>query len=305
MEFTSRQLRAFLLVAQHRSFTRAAEAMFITPSGLSVLIRELETQLGFRLFDRTTRHVAVSAHGSAFFPVAQRSLEELELASVQIGKSAAQATSSISIGATPLMITNVLSQTVRTFHLRRPDLRVRLYDGVDPPTIFQMVVDRKLDMALGAFFKRKMGIQREPLFRSSLILISPDRRGHSANKSIPWSALSGETLYTMPAGRPLQHLVSKNLAHAGAAPKEIVVLNYLETQIAMVEAGEGVAVVPSFVLPMCQNRNIRYSRLTNPEVCLEFHAVRNRARKLPAAADNFIAFLQQYMSQWARSTGVM
>jgi LysR family transcriptional regulator, carnitine catabolism transcriptional activator len=58
MDFTSRQLRAFLLVAQYRSFSRAASALFITPSGLSLLIRELETQLGIRLFDRTTRQVA-------------------------------------------------------------------------------------------------------------------------------------------------------------------------------------------------------------------------------------------------------
>jgi hypothetical protein len=55
MEFTSRQLRAFHLVAEHQSFARAAERLFLTPSGLSVLIRELERQLGFRLFDRTTR----------------------------------------------------------------------------------------------------------------------------------------------------------------------------------------------------------------------------------------------------------
>ena len=59
IDFSSRQLRAFLLVAQHQNFTRAAEALFITTSGLSLLIRELENQLGFRLFDRTTRHVAL------------------------------------------------------------------------------------------------------------------------------------------------------------------------------------------------------------------------------------------------------
>jgi DNA-binding NarL/FixJ family response regulator len=50
MEFTSRQLRAFHLVAEHQSFARAAERMYLTPSGVSVLIRELERQLGFRLF---------------------------------------------------------------------------------------------------------------------------------------------------------------------------------------------------------------------------------------------------------------
>ena len=63
MEFTSRQLRAFHLVAEYRNFTRAAEALFLTPSGLSVLVRELERQIGFRLFDRTTI-VVVSDHGS-------------------------------------------------------------------------------------------------------------------------------------------------------------------------------------------------------------------------------------------------
>ena len=57
IDFSSRQLRAFLLVAEHHSFTRAASALFITPSGLSVMIKELEGQLGFRLFDRTTRQV--------------------------------------------------------------------------------------------------------------------------------------------------------------------------------------------------------------------------------------------------------
>src|SRR5215467_3917976 len=64
IDFTSRQLRAFLLVAQYRSFSRAAAALFITPSGLSLLIRELETQLGVRLFDRTTRQVALTNSGT-------------------------------------------------------------------------------------------------------------------------------------------------------------------------------------------------------------------------------------------------
>src|SRR5580704_2615615 len=78
MDFTSRQFRAFSLVAQHRSFSRAAEALYITPSGLSILIRELEIQLGFRLFDRTTRHVGLTAYGTEFLGVAQRCLANLD-----------------------------------------------------------------------------------------------------------------------------------------------------------------------------------------------------------------------------------
>jgi DNA-binding transcriptional LysR family regulator len=82
MEFTSRQLRAFHVVAQHQSFARAAEKLFMTPSGVSVLIRELERQLGFRLYDRTTRQVELTAYGSDLLAVTQPSLRALDCGDV-------------------------------------------------------------------------------------------------------------------------------------------------------------------------------------------------------------------------------
>src|SRR5271155_4312630 len=120
MDFTSRQLRAFLLVAKHRSFSRAAEALFITPSGLSLLVRELETQLGFRLFDRTTRHVVPTAYGNKFLVVAKKSLAELDAAASLIGRSATQASQSLTLGAAPLISANVLTQAIKEFRGHRP-----------------------------------------------------------------------------------------------------------------------------------------------------------------------------------------
>src|SRR5882672_5404675 len=102
MDFTSRQLRAFLLVAQHRNFTRAAAALFITPSGLSVLIRELERQLGFRLFDRTTRQVAPTVQGEELLAVARQSVEGFDSAVGRLGRGVTEASRSLSIGAPPL-----------------------------------------------------------------------------------------------------------------------------------------------------------------------------------------------------------
>src|SRR5215467_8107322 len=100
IDFSSRQLRAFLLVAQHRSFSRAADALFITPSGLSVMIRELEGQLGFRLFDRTSRHVALTSHGSELLGAARACLEQFDTAAARIGRTATQASRILSLGAT-------------------------------------------------------------------------------------------------------------------------------------------------------------------------------------------------------------
>src|ERR1051326_5073271 len=98
-DFSSRQLRAFLLVAQHHNFTRAAEALFITPSGLSLLIREFENQLGFRLFDRTTRHVSLTTDGAELLAAARRRLEDFDGATSRIRERVRESSQTFSIGA--------------------------------------------------------------------------------------------------------------------------------------------------------------------------------------------------------------
>ena len=103
MTFTSRQLRAFVLTAQHESFSRAAEEMFVTQSGMSILVRELESQVGFRLFERTTRKVKLTDFGSRFLPVASRCLVDLEAAASKIRNSASIAMSTLMLAMGPVM----------------------------------------------------------------------------------------------------------------------------------------------------------------------------------------------------------
>jgi LysR family carnitine catabolism transcriptional activator len=303
MNFTSRQLRAFLLVARHHSFTRAAEALFITPSGLSLLIRELETQLGFRLFDRTTRHVALSAQGNELLAVAQRSLQELDTAVSRIGQTAKEASQSISISAPPLVAANILPQAIKEFHTQRPDLRIQLFDE-NLATIVQRVGAGKLDMGLGIFSKAP-GIRRTPFFRFSLMVIRPDNDPALRRASTTWSALKGETLISLSWTSALQQLINKHLAQGAVVSPTTIVLNSLDTQIAMVEAGHGIAVIPSFGLPACRNRRVVMSRLINPVVTLDFHQIRNRGKKLPAAAEDFTSFLQSYIARWAGRSGIL
>src|SRR5271168_782955 len=204
MNFTSRQLRAFLLVARYRSFTRAAQALFITPSGLSVLIKELETQLGFRLFDRTTRHVVPTSYGSEMLPLVKKTLAELEAATTRIGRSATQASQSLSLGAPPLISANVLPQAIKEFRGHYPALRIRLFDGIQSE-ILHMVESGKLDMGLGVFGPTP-GIRRTPFFRFSLMVIRADNDAAAHRASTTWSSLQGETMISLPPGSPIQKM---------------------------------------------------------------------------------------------------
>jgi DNA-binding transcriptional LysR family regulator len=303
MDFTSRQIRAFLLVAQHRSFTRAADALFITPSGLSVLIRELETQLRFRLFDRTTRHVALTTDGHQLVAVARRSLEDLDAATSRIGQEARQASQSLSLGAPPLVAANILPQAIKEFHGHRPDLRIRLFDG-SLITIMQKVEAGELDMGVGIFGPAS-GIRRTPFFRFSLMVIRPENAPGLHRASTSWSALKGETLISLASTSHLQRLIDRHLAHAGVVARNGIVLNSLDTQIAMVEAGQGIGIIPSFGVPACRNRRVVMSRLINPVVTVDFHQIQNRGKKLPAGAEDFTSFLQSYIARWAGSAGIL
>lgn len=304
MDFTSRQFRAFLLVAQHRSFSRAAEALYITPSGLSVLIRELETQVGFRLFDRTTRHVGLTSYGNELLGVVRESLEKVDGAVSRIGRSAIEASYTLSIGAPPLVAANVLPEAIKEFRSHRPDLDIQVLD-VGGGALTRLVVEGKLDMSVGAFFEPAPGIRRTPLFRFSLMVIRPEDDAAMRRSSTTWSALKGEPLISLVPSNIVQQFIDKHLARAGVFVHRRAAFNYLDTMIAMVEAGSGIGVIPSFVLPACRNRKVVMSKLINPVVNLDFSRVSLRGKKLPPGADDFTSFLQGYISRWAGRAGIL
>jgi len=304
MDLTSRQLRAFLLVAQHRNFSRAAEALFITPSGLSILMRELESQLGFRLFDRTTRQVVLTAHGHELLPIAQRSLAELDGAVSRIGRSATESSRSLSVGASPLVAANVLPKAIQEFRSHRPDLRIQLFD-CEPHSLIPMVESGKLDMCLRVLYKPVPGLRRTPLFRFCLMVVRADNDPAFRRASTTWSALKGENLISLVPTNEIQQLVNKHLAQAGIAVQPNGVIHYIDTLLAMVEAGEGSGIVPSWALAACRNRKVVMSRLTNPIVNLDFYQISDRGKQLPPGTEDFTSFLQSYIARWAGRAGIL
>jgi DNA-binding transcriptional LysR family regulator len=302
MDFSSRQLRAFHLVARHRSFARAAEVLLLTPSGLSVLIRELERQVGFRLFDRTTRQVSLTALGGELLAVTEPSLSTLDAAVSRIGQTAIGGERWISVGTTPWIAANVLPPAIRQFRERRPELRVRLFDGW-LSEIQQRVQAGKLDMGVG-IFRNAPGVRRIPFFGFALMLVSPDQGAAINNVPTRWSSLNGHRLISLTNDYPHQLIIDKQLAKAGVSCTGGLTVKLLETQIALVEANEGIAVIPSFGMLACRNRKVTMSDLTDPVVNLNFYQISNRGSRLSEEAKEFSDFLQMYIASCAGASRV-
>jgi LysR family transcriptional regulator, carnitine catabolism transcriptional activator len=303
VDFSSRQLRAFILVAQYRSFARAAGRMFITPSGLSVMIRELEGQVGVRLFDRTTRHVALTSAGGEFLRVVEPAVRDIDGVMSRIGGASAAVASSVTVGAVPIVAASVLPQAIQAFRAHRPAFEIQVVDR-DGATIVQQIEAGTLDVGLGVFFAHLRGVRRTALFPFTFSLIRP-ADGHAPRRPTTWASLKRETLISLDPAYPMQQVIDKHLARAGVVQRPALVLSTLSTVLGWVEAGQGVGVIPSYWLGACEGRAVVASRLTNPVVRLDFQQIQHSGRKLPAIAEEFISFLQGYIVDWAERIGAV
>ena len=120
MNLTLRQLRAFVAVARLGRFAAAAEALHVTQPALSMLIRELETQLGVRVFDRHTRRVELTEAGRELLPVAEKTLEDLEHAVAASRQLAALQRGRVSIATSTVLSATLLPWVAREYAAQYP-----------------------------------------------------------------------------------------------------------------------------------------------------------------------------------------
>jgi LysR family carnitine catabolism transcriptional activator len=299
MNITSRQLKAFVLTARHQSFSRAAEQLFITQSGMSVLVRELETQLGVRLFERTTRKVSLTQFGTQFLPIADRSLRELEEAAAKLSRSAAAANDCLSIGAAPFPAAEIMPHAISAYATLNPRLHIQMVDA-ERPRLIEMVQSEKIDVAvLIGSQDEPRGTRKTSLARFALMLICPADGRRELPLEVCWAEIAGLRLVGLPREFPIQQLVDEQLARAGRSAPADLTCNYIETQIAMVEAGVGVAVTPTSAASACVKRKLTMHALVDPVVWTDFCWVTNRSRELSPHAEDFGHFLRDYLSHIA------
>ena len=119
-----RQLRYFTVLADELSFTRAAQRLHVSQPPLSFQIASLETELGARLFDRTSRSVALSEAGKAFLPHAQAVLARLEEARSHVTRVASGLQGRVQVGLAGSHFLGPFPQFIQQFRLQRPGLEV-------------------------------------------------------------------------------------------------------------------------------------------------------------------------------------
>ncbi len=294
MNFTLKQLKAFVSVAQAGSFTAAASRLNLTQSAVSVLISELEEQFGLRLFDRTTRMVQLADAGRDFYPVAEKVLADLHNALSSSNELVAKKRGRVAVAATPLMASSLLPKAMAEYATMYPGISVILQDTL-AGLIQAKVRDGAVDFGIGTFEKAGRELLAEPLMADTLVLACPAGHPLALKASVAWRELAGHPFISLSRDNSVGQLIRNCLVDAGVEVQGAYEVSYLSTVVGMVDAGLGIAVLPSYASPITQFYRIQIRKLVKPTVRREMSFITRRGKTLSPAAESFKSFLKTYV----------
>ena len=284
MNISTRQIDAFLALAAQRNFTRAAAQSHLSQPAFSALIKSLEDDLGVRLFDRSTRHVELTAEGVNFRESAQRIRNEVELALASMRDAVTLRRGRVAIALLPSLAAGWLPGRLAEFHQRFPGVELEIFDVLSEPCI-ELVATGKADFALAAIRVDTPDLQAEPFCSDDFHLVAPSHHPlakHPRKRPIPV-----EELAKWPFIHMARHSSVRQFLEAALHPqpmKSMMEVEQLATVMGMVRAGLGISAIPALTLFHFQQEDLITRPLHWPELSRQIYLVRRRDRSLSVAA---------------------
>ena len=287
------QIEAFLQVAEHRSFSRAAEGLRITQPSVTARIQALERDLDETLFERNGRGVSLTDVGASFLPHAQRVLKAL-----QDGRDALQSLrrlelGTLKLGAAPTISTYVLPELLKAFRSRYPGIDVSVHTEYSHQ-IVKMVLADQVQVGLERTISHPEVVTM-PLYQDEVVLVASQehalaKKGHASIQDV-----SNERLIMFNRGSSYYSLVDDALRQAGALVSPAMELDNMEATKKMVEEGLGIAMLPKAAV----ERELRQGDLCQVQVegmdmpRRQVALIYRRGRPLSRAAQVFIQLLEE------------
>lgn len=291
MNITLRQLQAFAAVAETKNFTRAAQRLHIAQSAISLLVKELESDLGVRLLDRTTRHVELTDPGVEFRSYAEKLIGDLEHAVRHTQELVERKRGRIAVAAPPFLATVLLPRAISEFQKEFPGVRIVLIDA-RTDQIVARVKSGEADIGVGTFASDEDGITRSLLGRDELLVFCPRRHPLAAARRPTWSDLAGLPAIALSRESGIRGLVEKGYAAAQSTLAPVYEVAQITTALALVEAGLGISVLPTYALAASSSRHVAARTLSAPVIARDVSVISCLGRTPPPATSEFVQRLK-------------
>ena len=291
MNVTLRQWQAFVAVADAGNFTRAAQRMRVAQSAISVLVRDLEDDLGIRLFDRTTRRVELTDAGIEFRGNAEKLIADLDHAIRHTHDLVERRRGRITVAAPPFLATALLPTVMAAFYRDFPGVRIVLMDA-RTDQILARVKSGEADIGVGTFSDEEDGLIRTPLGQDKLMLFCHSTHALAGQRRPKWSDLKALPLITLTRESTIRSLVDRGFEAAGLSAVPAYEVSQITTALALVEADLGVSVLPTYSLVASRHLQVASHTLSHPVIARDIVVIARDGHSLPPATGEFIKRLQ-------------
>jgi LysR family hydrogen peroxide-inducible transcriptional activator len=262
---TLTELKYIVAVAEERHFGRAAERSFVSQPSLSASVKNLEEELGVKLFERGKRGVFLTETGERIVAQARRALAEADRVRQMASQGRDPLKGTLRLGIIHTIAPYLLPALVSVLRRTAPDMPLDVEENITA-TLDRMLRAGELDAVILALPYEGPGIDVLPLYEESFRVVMPARHPFARRKSIAIEDLDAGELLLLPVGHCFRDQVLEACTEFSRPPEPGRQGNSLETLRSMVASGLGVSVLPATALtPRHANPLVKVIDFANPQ----------------------------------------
>ncbi|MBI3950998.1 MAG: LysR family transcriptional regulator [Acidobacteria bacterium] len=297
MEFA--QLEALVIIAQERSFSRAAERLARTQPAISIAIKKLEEEIGVLLLDRARKNIALTDAGEVLFEYAQKIINLRSEAIGSIKELRQLHHGKVTVGANESTSLYFLPNIILAYRQQHPMIKVEVYRTFSEQ-LSRMVKEHRLDFAILAYDPQDSQLASFPVLHDELVLVMNSTHRLAKKSKITVHELGEETFLAHNVKSPARDKVVQFFRDHHVPLNISIELATIETIKRFAEMNMGLAIVPR----MCVEEELQTGKLvTVPIQGLKIRRTLRVAylhdRVLSHAAAAFLQLVKEY-SQHAR-----
>jgi DNA-binding transcriptional LysR family regulator len=260
-----RDIKSFIEVANHRSFTKAAEHSYLSQPSLSKAVKKLEEELHVKLFDRSTRRLLMTDAGRIVYRQGQQVLASLNELPTLLEELIDVAAGEIKVGIPPLIGTLFFPHIARTFHEQYPNVKLKLFEH-GAKLIEQLVEESQIDVGLIVLPVDKSVFNIYPFINDEFVLYINHTHPLAKRASVNLSELKDEKFIIFTKDFALHDYFINACKEAGFTPSISYESSQWDLILELVASKLGITLLPKSIFEKQNNPTIKTIALQTPSI---------------------------------------
>ncbi len=291
------RLKAFCLVVELKSFSKAAEAKFITQSAMSHLIKNIEDELGVKLLNRHSKTVTPTSAGRLFYEHAKKILEQYKMMKDDVYGIVSKIKGPLHIGASTTAAAYLLPQVLYSFSKTYPDVIIEITVS-STEKIINDIYEGRIDMGVVEGNIKNTSAFLEEIADDEIVIIASDDNPLTKKKTLMPHDLISQPFIMPETGSGTKEVIYDFLHEVGINPEDLKVAMTAgspELIVQMVQAGMGISFVSKWsVFRAIKDGSINVLNVSGKRLMRKFYLISLENEPSTIAARTFKEFVKEY-----------